>query len=150
MTLGYTKNLTWFLLPGPLLVWDSSVIGGSASSWIVGTEASKPEKNTDLRCAPSPIVFTCSFVWMCVLELQLSHFFIHEALRPHVSWHVSHNLCPSTFCRRIFFFYGLVIMKTIVTEEGAVPEMTSKKTSPSKKLGDWIFSNSAHFKQCWQ
>lgn len=30
-------------LPGPLLVCDSSVIGGSASSWIVGTDASKPE-----------------------------------------------------------------------------------------------------------
>lgn len=26
---------------GPLLVWDSSVIGGSASSWIVGTDASR-------------------------------------------------------------------------------------------------------------
>lgn len=26
---------------GSLLVWDSSVIGGSASSWIVGTDASR-------------------------------------------------------------------------------------------------------------
>ena len=34
--------LLHFFLPGPLLVWDSSVIGGSASSWIVGTDASRP------------------------------------------------------------------------------------------------------------
>lgn len=35
-----------FLLPGPLLVCDSSVIGGSASSWIVGTDASRPGTKT--------------------------------------------------------------------------------------------------------
>lgn len=38
--------LNGFLLPGPLLVWDSSVIGGSASSWIVGTDANRPVMNT--------------------------------------------------------------------------------------------------------
>lgn len=46
--------LLCLLLPGPLLVWDSSVIGGSASSWIVGTDASRPEdthKHTGLLTA---------------------------------------------------------------------------------------------------
>lgn len=33
-----------FLLPGPLLFWNSSVIGGSASSWMVGTDARRPDK----------------------------------------------------------------------------------------------------------
>lgn len=32
------------LLPGPLLFWSSSVMGGSASSWMVGTDARRPEE----------------------------------------------------------------------------------------------------------
>lgn len=36
-------------LPGPLLFWNSSVIGGSASSWMVGTDASRPARRTGER-----------------------------------------------------------------------------------------------------
>lgn len=47
---GNGNLLHIFLLPGPLLVWDSSVIGGSASSWIVGTDASRPDTHTHTHC----------------------------------------------------------------------------------------------------
>lgn len=36
-------------LQEPLLVWKSSVMGGSASSWMVGTDARRPDQIKEQR-----------------------------------------------------------------------------------------------------